>query len=839
MNRSRHVFLFLALILLATQALPAQAQGDQTIYTDALQNGWQDWSWAAVGEANASPVHSGSDSLSVSAGAYQALYVHHAAFDSTPYAAVTFWINGGPAGGQTVQVQAELNGQPQTAYPVPALAANAWQSVTIPLAALGVAGKPNLDGFWIQSTSGQAQPVFYVDDITLTGSSAPNPTVTIAVDAGSGRHTISPLIYGVAYGSTAALADLNCPLNRMGGNNTSRYNWQLNADNKGSDYFFESIGDADPTPGKRGDDFIRQSRAGGAQAMLTVPMIGWVAGLGPNRNKRSSFSVMKYGAQQQTDPYFPDAGNGILTGGLAVSGNDPSDADVPADAGFQAGWVNHLLSTWGTAAGGGLSYYLLDNEPSLWHVTHRDVHPQGETMQEEADDILAYAGAVKTADPSALTVGPEEWGWSGYFYSGADQQYLAAHNYQGHPDKDAHGGMDYLPWLLQQMHQNDTVTGTRLLDVFSVHFYPQGGEFSDDTSYATQMLRNRSTRQLWDPNYVSESWIADTVQLIPRFKGWVSEYYPGTKTALTEYNWGAEGSINGATTQADVFGIFGREGLDLATRWTTPDPSTPTYLAMKLYRNYDGLKSGFGNVSVSDTAPTPDAVSSFAAVRSLDGALTVMVVDKSLSGTTPVTVSLANFTGGATAQAWQLTAANTITRLADTSVSGNAITATLPAQSVTLFVVPAAPAPRPAVYDLYAAGLHGHFYTADLATHTALAAARGWTDEGALGYAPPATDPGTTPVFQLYDSRDRDFLYTTDPAERAAAPPLGYTDEGAAFSVWTAPGPGRVALSRLCMPSGGFGPRRVETTDPSERASLLASGLWQDEGVTGYLSATP
>src|SRR5207244_10546394 len=82
------------------------------------------------------------------------------------------------------------------------------------------------------------------------------------------------------------------------------------------------------------------------------------------------------------------------------------------------------------------------------------------------------------------------------------------------------------------------------------HYYPQGGEFSDDVSTAMQLRRNRSTRSLWDPNYVDETWINDVVQLIPRLKSWVSTYYPGTLTGVTEYNWGAEWHINGATTQA-------------------------------------------------------------------------------------------------------------------------------------------------------------------------------------------------------------------------------------------------------------------------------------------------
>jgi hypothetical protein len=140
--------------------------------------------------------------------------------------------------------------------------------------------------------------------------------------------------------------------------------------------------------------------------------------------------------------------------------------------------------------------------------------------------------------------------------------------------------------------------------------------------------------------------------LIPRLRNWADKYYAaGTPIGITEYNWGAEGHINGATTQADVLGIFGREGLSLATRWTTPDASTPTYKAIKMYRNYDGNQSSFGDVSVSAGGPNPDNVAVFAAQRTSDNALTVIVISKYLSGTTPVSIALNNFasTGVATA----------------------------------------------------------------------------------------------------------------------------------------------------------------------------------------------
>ena len=526
--------------------------------------------------------------------------------------------------------------------------------------------------------------------LSVVSPAAQSP-ITITVDAAANRRPINPNIYGVAHATTAQLNDLNSPLNRNGGNNTTRYNWQVNADNRGSDWYFQSIAEPSATPGERGDAFIAGARAANAQAMLTIPLVDWVARVGSNRSKLASFSIAKYGPQTGSDwQWMPDAGNGVRSNGQYVTGNDPADANVPSSSLVQQAWVQHLVTRWGTNANGGLRYYILDNEPSLWHSTHRDVHPIGQTLDEIRDKMIDYAARVKAVDPSALVVGPEEWGWSGYLFSGYDQQYGGAHGWGFLPDRTSHGGADYLPWLLTALRQNDMANGRRLLDVFTVHYYPQGGEFGDDVSNAMQLRRNRSTRSLWDPAYVDETWINDRVQLVRRLRSWVNTYYPGTATGITEYNWGAESHINGATTQADIYGIFGREGLDMAARWTTPASSTPTYKAMKMYRNYDGNRSTFGETSIAATTPNPDSVSAFAAQRSADGALTIMVVNKALGTTTGATVSVANFQHAGTAQVWQLTSANSITHLPDVSFErGTSFDVTLPAQSVTLFVLPA------------------------------------------------------------------------------------------------------------------------------------------------------
>ncbi len=481
-------------------------------------------------------------------------------------------------------------------------------------------------------------------------------------------------------------------MNRYGGNNSSRYNWNLNADNRANDWYFESIPDTSSVAGERADTFFSNAKAGGAQALITIPMLPYIANLGSGRAKLWSFSIGKYGSQTGWDPYQTDAGNGVSTasGNPFITGNNPLDANVANSSSTQQSWLQHMVGKWGTASSGGIKYYIMDNEPAIWHSTHRDVHPAGETYDELYNDYVSYAGVVRAADSSALIVGPEEWGWTGYFYSGADSVYGGAHNWQPpFPDKSAHGNMDHVPWLLQQLHTYQTNTGTQLLNVFSLHYYPQQGEFSNDDSSGMQAIRNRSTRSLWDPNYTDTSWINSIVQLIPRMKSWVSTYYPGLLTGITEYNWGDESQLNGATTQADIFGIFGRESLDLATRWTTPATNSPAYLAMKIYRNYDGSKSTFGDTSVSCTAPNADTLSAFASQRTSDGALTVMVINKVTSGAS-IQVNLSNFTAGSTAHVYQISSASqtSINHLSDVSVNGGSISASVPAQSITLYVIP-------------------------------------------------------------------------------------------------------------------------------------------------------
>src|SRR5262249_20436577 len=137
------------LVLLATAS--ARAQTDQTIYSDNLTNGWADWSWSARDLASSDFTHSGTKSIKVTyTTAYQGFYLHHDAFSSSPYSALSFWISGGGVAARKINVQALINDSAQAAVPLDSyitgggVAANEWREVTIPISSLQAGLKTNM-----------------------------------------------------------------------------------------------------------------------------------------------------------------------------------------------------------------------------------------------------------------------------------------------------------------------------------------------------------------------------------------------------------------------------------------------------------------------------------------------------------------------------------------------------------------------------------------------------------------------------------------------------------------------------------------------------------------------
>jgi hypothetical protein len=179
---------------------------------------------------------------------------------------------------------------------------------------------------------------------------------------------------------------------------------------------------------------------------------------------------------------------------------------------------------------------------------------------------------------------------------------------------------------------------------------------------------------------------------------WANTNYPGTKLAMSEYNWGALDHINGALAQADVLGIFGREGLDLATLWDPPTAAQPGAFAFRMFLNYAGARDHFGDVGVAAVSADQTQLATYAAQDSASGALTLLIINKTAQSLTS-TVAVAHFNPAPAAQVYRYSAANlgAIVRDTDQSVGAAGFTATFPSSSITLVVLPASAAsPTPA-----------------------------------------------------------------------------------------------------------------------------------------------
>ena len=582
---------------------------------------------------------------------------------------------------------------------------------------------------------------------------------------GENPHTISPYIYGVnGYGMDSTSEKIANPgLVRWGGDATSRYNYQNNMTNSASDYYFENfLGGGSMFPNASSSSNFPQFFQGvdnvGSAALGTVPVLGWVSN---NTQYTCSFSQTQFPSQQS---FESGCGNGVLTSGVDLNGSNgttasqipnitslsepaPSILTAPnpatstwANGTWPGSWVNSLVTnpSYGNGASGkGVAIWDLDNEPTWWDAVHRDVHPVPFTYDEVTNGGIGTALAIKTADPTALVSGPVIDYWEAYFYSKKDIENgwsSGSPCYQpwSNPiDREAHGGIPMIEYYMQQFKSYSQQYGLRLLDYVDIHGYfapdyPAGSgnsvAFTTAGDTQEQAARLNATRVLWDstytdpnepqPNYITDanytsscSPPAQAPQLIPMLEKWVANDYPGTKTAIDEYNFGGLESINGAVVQADILGIFGRQDLGMGAFWPTTNYNQqgPGNYAFAMYRNYDGNDSTFGNTylyatSTGSSGDGEGQLSIYGGQRSSDNAITVMVINKTYGSLTS-TISLENFsaTSGTTAQVYQYSNSNlnAIVQQAGVSVtlpSGTGTTSTIsnysfPAQSITLFVV--------------------------------------------------------------------------------------------------------------------------------------------------------
>ena len=230
------------------------------------------------------------------------------------------------------------------------------------------------------------------------------------------------------------------------------------------------------------------------------------------------------------------------------------------------------------------------------------------------------------------------------------------------------------------------------MDVLDVHWYPEargGGVRVTEASGADAVAaaRVQAPRSLWDPSYVETSWIAQdagvgAIRLLPRLREKIAAHAPGTRLAMTEYNYGGGAHISGGLAQADVLGIFGREGVFAAAFWSLASSEPFADAAFAAYCNFDGAGGRFGDTSVAAQTSDLANVTVYASVEGDDRVVVVAINKNAGAASADLTVAHPADLRG---QAYALTSASpAMVRAADpTRTARNAFRLTLPASSVT------------------------------------------------------------------------------------------------------------------------------------------------------------
>jgi len=523
----------------------------------------------------------------------------------------------------------------------------------------------------MRSTSNRAILVIAVLTMSfVSGTSVAigQTTPTLSVNAGSVRQAINPDIYGMLGGAhqlnSTLAAELKVPNVRFGGDAATRYNWTIGATCDGADFWF--VCQSFPTV----DSMVTNYRGAysGTHILSTIPIIPWIASTSA---ATCSYPVSVYGAQQSTNVVNGvNCGNGVSSGGSKIVDSNLALNMTANNTTIQRNWVTHLVATFGSAASGGVNYYQLDNEPGGWSNTHRDAEPTQPDYGTITTLGESYATAIKSVDPTAKVFGPsdfEQWGW-------------CANNPSGSTTKCA--GQYYL----QQFAAYDAAHGSRTLDCFDEHYI-----VGDSSSIANSFAQ---VRNYWDTTYNPgtslNNFLGGPLEMIPRFQNWVATYYPGTCIAMSEYEVQHTGnSLADALVLADALGVFGYYGLQLANLYDRVNSTDPEAYTFRMYRNYDGAGSQFGDTSVSSISSdaTESQLSVYGATRSSDKALTIMVINKTASAI-QTSLSIANFdsTGNAAIYTYSNANVNKIV-LGTASVTSNSIQYSFPGYSATLFIL--------------------------------------------------------------------------------------------------------------------------------------------------------
>jgi fibronectin type 3 domain-containing protein len=529
------------------------------------------------------------------------------------------------------------------------------------------------------STQAAATPVNTPADVTITI----DPTKTMP---------ISPYIYGLNFyfGNTDPPPLLT--MDRDGGNRWTAYNWETNASNAGSDFFYQNdnflSGSHVPAEAVRG--FIAADQGRGMASLVTVQLQGLV-------------SADENGPVSVNNPPDLTRFRTVVDKKSTVSSAPFTVAPVTTDANVYMDefiWAldQKLPGIFG-ANPAHATFISLDNEPELWNSTHLEVQGHNPvTSDNYVSKTVNLSKALKDQFPNVVIFGPVHYGFQGIY------------NWQGELSATPNGTNWFPDKYLQALKTASTAYGKPLVDVYDFHWYAEDYDANGtrvlnlsgtNLTDAQVQLIVQSPRNLWDPTFHdsgnSNPWIFNElggtpVNILGRLQAKINAENPGMKIAITEYESGGWNHIAGTIAQTDNLGIFGSQGVFAASFWPPNGTYSYALAGFRAFRGFDAASASFGDTSLQAVSSNVQDVVVYASLDSnTPGRVVFVAINRSTSA--KVTAICGQSLSG-TAHLYQMTAASAQAQVTagmpvqpvsagTMAAGGSLLTITLPALSVT------------------------------------------------------------------------------------------------------------------------------------------------------------
>ena len=546
--------------------------------------------------------------------------------------------------------------------------------------------------FYVVSALNSAGESVNSAQVTATPTNtSPAPDVTITIDPTKTK-PISPYIYGLNFYSGNTNPPPMLTLDRDGGNRWTAYNWETNASNAGSDFNYQNDNflSSSNVPAEAVRSFIAADQNIGMASLVTVQLQGLVSAdeNGPvsvaNPPDLTRFKTVV--DKKSTVSSVPFTVNPVTTDASVYMDEFVWTLDQKLPGIFGANPVHP-------------TFLSLDNEPELWNSTHLEVQGHNPvTSDNYITKTINLSKAIKDQFPDVLIFGPVHYGFQGIY------------NWQGELSATPSGANWFPDKYLQALKTASTAYGKPLVDVYDFHWYAEDYDANGTRvlnltattlTDAQVQLIVQSPRNLWDPTFNdagnSNPWIyqelgSTPINILGRLQAKINAENPGMKISITEYESGGWNHIAGTIAQADNLGIFGAQGVFVASFWPPNGTYSYALAGFRAFRGFDGATASFGDTSLQATSSNVQNVVVYASANSsTPGRVVFVAINRSTSAQVTAingqalsgTAHLYQMTG-ASAQA-QSSAGTPVQPVATGTMaaSGSSLTITLPPLSVT------------------------------------------------------------------------------------------------------------------------------------------------------------